>query len=837
VTTIVINTDDLRELARRMRAAVERIDQVDRSLRQRAASDPLLGAHTADLQRTLGRLREVRNVLSKDHNELVREITQVELDEGTDPGDRFVVADGVAPPAQPTKNDVTPLGALIETVTRLWGSGRDPRAGWVAAGGAAVAGTETLPVPGYGSAWDEAADRALRDELHRPRTPIEPSDRPRPERGSGPVGGDGPGEKDAGARSGTGAGGDGSDEAGGRRHGTRTGGGAGAGADAEAAGERTGGASGRDPGRHDGAPGGAGGAGRADAAGGGASKPPEGAGDEGSGKGEGSSGSKGEGGEKSGGGGFGGGSIGDFFDAILENPISAVLAALPLLSNPVGWLGAVALVAMYADELIAGISELINDPEAFVAKVGEFMGDSLEDLMSAAEDFVTDPLSTVGETITTAVEGAADEVAGYLQDLQDDPLGTILETVAEVAKLAGVDAGAIAGDAFSALGEVAPELIEMLDDVAQAAEGIAGVVDTALDTAEVVGDVLAGAEAAQKVFAALGLDEIAGLVPTTEALVDLVPGASEFLDTVGIDPSEFTPDLDLGALPPELQEAFQSAVGVLPIEELPEGLRSAITDVAGDLRLDELDELPGNIKDRFVESVRGLAPEAMRELVQHIPSDARAAFEAALRDSGLGGLDLSNLDLSKLDLDRLPGEATDQLVRALGGVSIGDLPAPLRSELTEALGRLPVGMLDGLPNAEIPDVRSLLSGMSLDQLDAFPDDVRDRFASTISDLAAADPQGFAERMLADAASRVPALPALPDIADLLGGNDLDDLVGRLAPADLLGDVTVLPDLPVAAEDLLGQVRSLGDVMDGFTDLTDLTDLVNDPDPSHRKDRP
>ncbi|MCC6224975.1 MAG: hypothetical protein IT195_01035 [Microthrixaceae bacterium] len=818
MATIVINTDDLRELARRIRAAVERIDQVDRSLRQRAASDPLLGAHTADLQRTLGRLREVRNVLSRDHNELVREITQVEQDEGTDPGDRFVAADGVAPPARPTENDITPLGALISAITRLWGSGLNSRAGWVTAGGAAVASTETLPVPGYGSAWDEAADRALRDELHRPRNRIEASDRPSPERGSGPVGGDGPGEKDAGARSGTGADGDGSDEAGGRRHGTRAG--TGARAPSEAAGERPGGASGRNPGRHDGAPGGVGGPGPANAPGDGPAKPPEGTGDEGSGQGEGSSGSKGEGGEKSGGGGFGGGSIGDFFDAILENPISAVLAALPLLSNPVGWLGAVALVAMYADELIAGISELINDPEAFVAKVGEFMGDSLEDLMSAAEDFVTDPLSAVGDTITTAVEGAADEVAGYLQDLQDDPLGTILETVAEVAKLAGVDAGAIAGEAFSALGEVAPELIEMLDDLAKAADGIADVVDTALDTAEVVGDVLAGAEAAQKVLTALGLDEIAGLLPTAEALVDLVPGATEFLDAAGIDPSELTSDLDLGALPAELQDAFRSAVDVLPIDELPEGLRSAITDFASDLRLDELDELPGKIKDRFVESVRGLAPEAMRELVQHIPSEARAAFERVLHDSGLGGLDLSNLDLSNLDFDDLPDHVTDELVRALGGVSIGDLPAPLRSELTEALGRLPVGMLDDMANGRFPDVGSLLSGIPLDQLGAFPDEVRDRFAGMISALAAADPEGFAERMLADAASRVPSLPALPDVADLLGGNDLDDLVDLPGLPDLT-DLPGLPDLATLPDDL----------------LDDLTDLVNDPDFSYRKDRP
>lgn len=68
---------------------------------------------------------------------------------------------------------------------------------------------------------------------------------------------------------------------------------------------------------------------------------------EGTGKGE----EKGKGGESGGGGGGGGfgGSIGDFFQAILDNPISAILTALPFITNPVGLLGATALLAVFAD--------------------------------------------------------------------------------------------------------------------------------------------------------------------------------------------------------------------------------------------------------------------------------------------------------------------------------------------------------------------------------------------------------------------------------------------------------------------------------------------------------
>ncbi len=606
--TIVINTDDLRGLARTLRGVIDRLDQLEVSVRQRMHSDPALvdPAVQIELQGKLAKLVEFRNVLSRDHNELVREINSVEADEGADPGGSGATHPGgtqwVDPSDGRTAGKVLYDG-LIDLIMARWGSGGGIRDGWVDASGSVVPGTEHMPVPGFGSEWDDASAEAFDDELARMRAT------------SGNAGGrrdDGKDETNRGDGTGTGSDGSAGDsekhgsgpagkESGRGPGGTGESGGKGANG-ADGSGEKRGGGTGEGPGasKAEGGPGAKDGAGGPGKNGPGA----EGAeGTEGEGEGTGKGEEKGKGGESGGGGGGGGfgGSIGDFFQAILDNPISAILTALPFITNPVGLLGAAALLAVFADDIIAGVKAFMDDPAAFAEAIGDFVTESIGDLIDAAETFVTDPASLVGDTISSLVEGAVDEVEGYLQDLQDDPLGTLLETAAEVAKIAGVDVGSALGDAFA---EIAPELASQLDDVV-----------------EIVGD------------AAEAIEDIADVVATTTAAYELIDTGLELLDL------DVLPD-SIPVIGDAEQWIREQPFGNELIDRLPAGHAASFADLpgvaeatqAGDAAMKELVDSFAPVTE-VIEDGYQFAEDTIdkgREMVDAVTGEVQDAYDAVV---------------------------------------------------------------------------------------------------------------------------------------------------------------------------------------------------------------
>lgn len=797
MSTIVINTDDLREHARRLRGAIDRLDQLDHKLRVRLQHDHLLAKLDTDVRNSLVSINELRNMLAQDHNEVVREVTEVEADEGQDPGGSFVPGTAPSDTVGKSTGDKSPFQAFIDLVVSTYGTGIALRMAWVTAEGSVAAGTQTIPVPGFGSAWDEDLARATREELRRARASSNRDSAAVSEetnRKTGKGTGDDPGDQGHGqSRSGKGGdgtgrakqrGGSGSngDAPGGRDESTPGGG--------DAAGERDGGR------RSDGP------AGKGKESGGATGRPSS----SGTGEGEGGESSessdtgggekKGEGGKGSGGGGFGGGSIGDFFKSIIENPISAVLAALPLLSNPVGWAGAVALLAMAADDLIAGISELINDPEAFVAAVGDFMEDSLEDLVNAAEDFITEPAGVIGDTLSGIVEGVTNEIEDYLENFANDPLGTIVDSVAEAAKLAGVDLGDLAGDALGAIGELSPEVFEAFDDIAELASDAGALVDDALAAVDTVTDVLKGVETARGLLETVGLGDIASAIPSIEDAIDLVPGAKDVLQTVGVDPSDLVHGMNLSDLPGELNNLIGDAIDSLPLGDLgdlPKSIAQQVANAFNDLPLSELTALPPEVTDALVNIVGGLAINDLGSLPSHLAASLNEAIGnlgvedlVGLADSidvpdplrvALGSLPLNDL----ASLGELPDALRHQVEDLVRNLPISDLPDGVgeiaRSAVSLAtIGDLPVGVRDSM-NAVLSDVTlgelpesvrhaldQATSTLPLDRLAEFSDHLRDRIGGVIADVAGSDPEAFARQV---AEQIVAAAPPLPQPSDLL----------------------------------------------------------------------